>query len=116
MAPIPPRRPGLPFGGGEERTPLPPSLHEQMIVLRHHQDRAFEAIERLANVVNGVVETLHGSPGKFDDAIVVKVLATEKRERFWSKIAIGILTAVCLAMITWVARISMIVQSSKVGP
>jgi hypothetical protein len=114
MALPPPRRPGLPYGGAEERTPLPPSVNEQIIVLRHHQDRAFEAIERLANTVNGIVETLHGAPGKFDDAIVGKVLATEKRERFWGKIWIGILTAVCIAMVTWVARISYIVQSSKV--
>lgn len=116
MAALPPRRPGQPYGGSEERTPLPlspSSLNEQVIILRHHQDRAFEAIERLANTVNGIMETLHGSPGKFEDAIVGKVIAHEKRRRFWDKVIIGVWTAVLIAIIGVALRISWIVQTNR---
>lgn len=113
MAQFPPRRPGLPYGGAEERTPLPVPVNERLATLEHHQDRAWEAIEKLAMTTTEIVEVVHGPTGRPDDGMLYKLIGLEKRRRFWDRIAFGVISFIAIALAALVGRIAYMVQAAK---
>lgn len=113
----PPRRPTLqPYGGPEERTPLPtsPAARERLIA-----DAAFDALKAVreqSETVGQLVEIIKGTPTKPEQGLLWRVMEQEnkqdrkddereKRRRFWSQTWITILGGLCLALATWVARL-----------
>lgn len=99
-----------------ERTPLPVPVNERLAKLEFHVDKAVGSVEKLAESVNSLVEVVHGAPSKPEDGMLWKVIKHEHRRRTWDKIAIAVLTAICIGLIGFLVRISWMVQSSRGGP
>ncbi len=105
MAALPPRRPTGAFGGQEERTPLPLTANERIMVIEAHMDRAFMAIEELAGKTNQLADTtkihgemLHGTPQDIEAGIAWKINDVYKTSKRWSAVAWAVVTAAAIAI------------------
>lgn len=116
MPPTLPRRPQQTYGGPEERTPLPMTMNERVMVLDAHADRAFEAIEKLSNNVDSILEIINGPNGKPEDGLLSKMYVLDQRRRNWDRVVFACATALAVALIGFLARISFLVQAAKITP
>lgn len=111
--PPPPCRPtSPPYGGGEERTPLPASPVERERLIAEAAFDALKAVRAQSETVGQLVQIIQGTPTKPEDGLLWRVLEQERKDierakllRFWSQVWIAALGGVCLALATWVARL-----------
>lgn len=116
--PVPPsRRSTVPsYGGAEERTPLPLNLNERVMILDAHADRAFEALEKLSNTVDSILELINGPQGKPEEGLLHKMYLLDQRRRQQDKLAFLIISTIAVALLGFLLRISWIVQGAKLIP
>jgi hypothetical protein len=90
---------------GGQMPPSPAQLAWRMEVVERHLEKQDEAAERLVgklDTINDLMTDMNGRLKKHDES-----------RAMWSKIYVGVATAIAIGLVGFLLKISYIVQSSK---